>query len=80
MTMTQAHLSKDKSPPLWAILGAPLIGVPIMVALLALGAPQGEVPSIEAMPVQVTEPVDTHVVESVSNDTAAQLEQELNAG
>lgn len=78
--MTQKHLSRDKTPPLWAVLGAPLVGVPLMVALIALGAPKVEAPAAEPVPALVTEPVDTHVVEPVLNDSAARIEQELNAG
>ncbi|MDA0329883.1 MAG: hypothetical protein O2958_12860 [Gemmatimonadetes bacterium] len=48
--MIQAHIDNKKSVPLWAIVGAPLIGVPLMVALLALTTPAGvpEATDIEA--------------------------------
>jgi hypothetical protein len=36
MTMTNGHLHTEKAGPLWAVFGAPLVGVPLMVALLAL--------------------------------------------
>jgi hypothetical protein len=78
--MTQRHLNRDKTPPLWAVLGAPLIGVPLMVALIALSAPKVEAPAPESAPALVTEPVDTHVVEPVLNDSASRLEQEFTAG
>lgn len=77
--MTQKHLDRKKNPPLWAVLGAPLIGVPLMVALIALGAPKQEAPAAEQGPAVVA-PADTHVVDPVLNDTAARLEQELLAG
>ena len=77
--MTQKHLDKTKNPPLWAVLGAPLIGVPLMVALIALGAPKQEAPAAEQVPAVVA-PADTHVVAPVLNDSAARLEQELRAG
>ncbi len=76
--MTQKHLDKKKNPPLWAVLGAPLIGVPLMVALIALAAPKQEAPAAEQEP--VVAPVDTHVVAPVLNDTAARLELELSVG
>jgi len=41
--MLNAHVSKERQVPLWA-LGAPAIGVPLMVALLALTAPKRETP------------------------------------
>lgn len=78
--MTRRHLNKASRPPLWAVLGAPLIGVPVMVGLLALGAPKTQAPPTETMPSFVAEPVDTHVVEPQPNDSARQLEQELRAG
>ncbi len=36
--MTHVHTTADKAAPLWAVFGAPLVGVPLMVALLALGS------------------------------------------
>jgi hypothetical protein len=80
MKMTHMNLKKEKTPPLWAVLGAPLIGVPLMVGLLALAAPNGEGPTAEPVPAVVTEPIDTHPVEPVSNDGAVLIERELKAG
>ena len=45
--MTGAYIRKDKTAPLWAVLGAPLIGVPLMVGLLALAAPGEAEPATE---------------------------------
>jgi len=56
----------DKTPraPLWAVFGAPLIGVPLLVGLLALGAHRGdEVPSSEADAGYVTEQSEVETVE-----------------
>ena len=36
--MTRTDLQMEKAGPLWAVLGAPLVGVPLMVAVLALGS------------------------------------------
>ena len=41
--MLNTHLTNDGEVPWWAI-GAPAIGVPLMVALLALTAPKQETP------------------------------------
>ena len=32
------YLNDERAGPLWAVFGAPLVGVPLMVALLALGS------------------------------------------
>ena len=36
--MTRTYLDDEKAGPLWAVFGAPIVGVPLMVALLALGS------------------------------------------
>ena len=77
--MTYRYMKHEKKNlPLWAALGAPLIGVPLMVGLLAIAAPKAEAPAEEPTPVLVTEPVDTHVV-PVSRDSAPQLDDEVDA-
>ena len=38
MTMTDKTMHGQRVGPLWAVIGAPLVGVPLMVALLALGS------------------------------------------
>ena len=37
--MIQAHIDQESAVPWWAAFGAPMIGVPLMILLLALGAP-----------------------------------------
>lgn len=83
--MTHMNLEKDKTPPLWAVLGAPLIGVPIMVGLLALAAPGSTesipepVPEAVSEPV-LTEPVGSYLLEPMSHDGATVLVRKLRAG
>ena len=38
--MIKAHMDKNSAVPWWAAFGAPLVGVPLLVVLLALGAPK----------------------------------------
>jgi len=38
--MINVHLDDKKGAPWWVAVGAPLVGVPLMVALLALASPQ----------------------------------------
>ena len=45
--MIHAHIDEKRAVPAWAAIGAPLIGVPLMVALLALTAPADEAPPVE---------------------------------
>jgi hypothetical protein len=37
--MIRAHIDRNRGIPWWAVVGAPLIGVPALVGLLALVAP-----------------------------------------
>jgi len=38
--MMHTHLRNERTVPWWAVIGAPLVGVPAVVAILALVAPQ----------------------------------------
>ena len=62
--MINTHISERREVPLWAVLGAPLIGVPLMVALLALTAPkqdtQLDAPEADATAEQVEDQVADH--------------------
>jgi len=37
--MIHAHIKQERAVPLWAAVGAPLLGIPLMVALLAFLGP-----------------------------------------
>lgn len=36
--MEMTYTKTDQAGPLWAVFGAPLVGVPLMVVLLAIGS------------------------------------------
>lgn len=40
--MINTHLRKRNKVPWWAVIGAPVVGVPCIVALLALAGPEQE--------------------------------------
>ena len=61
--MMKTHIDKEKALPVWAAIGVPFVGVPLLVALLALATPANNsavTQGVEA-PVAPTE-VEAHVV------------------
>lgn len=60
--MIKAHLNDRSAAPVWAAIGAPLLGVPLMVALLALAAP-GDGGSVDVDSSITTERLDVQEVE-----------------
>ena len=75
--MIQAHMTKKSAVPWWAAFGAPLFGVPLLVALLALGGgDRGAVTG--AAPADAAEAgLKTEQVESVSVHATVELPAEL---
>ena len=43
--MINAHINEKEGAPWWVAIGAPLVRVPLMVALLALASPQKNAPA-----------------------------------
>ena len=65
--MIKAHINQESAVPWWAAFGAPLIGVPMMILLLALGAPGDAVgTSVDAEVGIVKEAVEMEAVVSAS--------------
>jgi hypothetical protein len=63
--MKKAHIDKASAVPWWAAFGAPLLGVPILVALLALGSGEATKADVKAMESGYeVEQVDLRSVES----------------
>lgn len=67
--MIHTNIEKDRAVPVWAAIGAPLIGVPLLVALLALTAPAPRAPSVEPGASVAAEPVELHPAEQAIDAT-----------
>jgi len=64
--MITPQINRRRRAPLWAILGLPAFGVPLVVALLAWAAPERKA---EALPCEV-EPAIEHLHLPGSEDVA----------
>jgi hypothetical protein len=71
MEMTITHKSVNMAAPFWVAFGAPLVGVPIMVALFALAPSQGIDAAIEP---EVGFAIEQALVQDVDPVVAAGLE------
>lgn len=60
--MINAHIDEKKGAPWWAAIAAPLVGVPLMVALLTLASPEENAPVGEPEIGVRTEQVEPQVV------------------
>ena len=61
--MIKARIDNRKSIPWWAALGAPLVGIPLLVALLALTAPAEQISAIDEDAVVHSEQLEVQTVE-----------------
>lgn len=69
--------------PLWALLGAPAVGVPLMVVLLALAGPKSEGLVEEPIAEVVTVPVDVRAsgaLVPVTDETLVESLPEASSG
>lgn len=62
--MINAHISKKNTVPWWAVIGAPLVGVPLIVGVLALAAPEREATGADTDPDFAVEQVELEPVDS----------------
>lgn len=63
--MINAHMKNRESAPVWAILGAPLLGIPLLIALLALAHPRAEATEADTesmVTIEQIEQIDEHGV------------------
>lgn len=78
--MMHAHIKKDIAVPIWAAIGAPLIGVPLMVALLALAAPADRAAEGEPDAAVKTEQLHVGSIDRPIDECADDMEQPLRRG
>ena len=78
--MIHARIDREKAVPLWAAIGAPLVGVPLMVALLALAAPATTAPTGEPDAGIKTEQVEAQAVDHTIDTRDDCKEQPLKRG
>ena len=60
--MINVHIDEKQGAPWWVAVGAPLVGVPLMVGLLALTSPQDDDPAAEPEIGVQTEQLEPQVV------------------
>ena len=72
--MLNTHVNERREVPLWAAVGAPLLGVPLLVALLAVTAPKQEMPVDEAKADATTEQVEDQAVDHAASLRADHME------
>ena len=77
--MIQARMSRGKTTPWWVVIGAPLVGVPLLVALLSLVAPQSSAEMIEPENGQATVQMEVTTVGLDADVSAAYIEQHLQS-
>jgi hypothetical protein len=58
-----AHIDDKRPVPLWAALGAPLVGIPLMVAILAVAAPSNATGTVEPEAGSQTEQMEASVAD-----------------
>ena len=78
--MIHAHIEEKRSVPIWAAIGAPLLGVPLMVALLALTATVERAPAGEAEMGARTEQIEVQTVERAIEPGSGCVEASLKRG
>ena len=72
--MTRANTKADRAAPLWAVFGAPLVGVPLMVALLAFGSAPVVDPVDDSDPGFITEQVQMPELEGRADLAALHID------
>jgi len=73
--MIHAHIDERRAIPAWAAIGAPLLGVPLMVALLALVDPADRAPSPEMDLGAKVEQVEVQAIDHQVDPCRGTLEQ-----
>jgi hypothetical protein len=69
--MIHTRIDSRRAVPFWAALGAPLIGIPLMVALLAFAGPSDRAPTDAPEALFSTETVEAQPVDRTIEDELA---------
>ncbi len=75
--MINARINRDRAVPWWAAILAPLVGVPAMVALLALAGPDNAASMGDSETGVTTEQVESEAVNRTLDRRAEEVERSL---
>jgi uncharacterized protein (UPF0212 family) len=73
--MINVRIEKHAATSWWAAIGAPLIGVPLLIALLSLAAPKSAAGVAKPEVGQATEQLEVTTVGIDANEQAPYIEQ-----
>ena len=78
--MTRAGIEHRDGPPAWAAIGAPLVGVPLLVMLLAVATPADRAPASEPDGAARTEALEVQPADADLDPDRVELDGTLREG
>jgi hypothetical protein len=78
--MIHTHIDRNRAVPAWAAVGVPLIGIPLMVALLALAGPSDRERLGAQDAVLTTETVETQAIDQEIDAETTKVMHSLRSG